>query len=178
MKTIFVVSDTHFGHLGVCKFLREDKTKLRPWDNPDEMDEFMIKSWNEKVSPTDKVYHLGDVAFKPKAMNVLHRLNGDKVLIKGNHDTLELKEYLKYFRDVRGCHILDKMILSHIPIHEESMGRFAGNIHGHLHERSVMRTVNGKRVIDSRYLCVSVEHLPDYAPIAWEDALIMMGKHR
>ena len=32
-----LVSDTHFGHTGVCKFTRNDGvTKLRPWDDPDE----------------------------------------------------------------------------------------------------------------------------------------------
>jgi hypothetical protein len=32
MPSVFLVSDTHFGHAGVCKFLRNDGvTKLRPW---------------------------------------------------------------------------------------------------------------------------------------------------
>ena len=62
MPSVFLVSDTHFGHAGVCRFTRTDGvTKLRPWDNADEMDEFMVKAWNERVRPTDKVYHLGDV---------------------------------------------------------------------------------------------------------------------
>jgi calcineurin-like phosphoesterase family protein len=40
MPATFLVSDTHFGHTGVCRFTREDGvTKLRPWDDPDEMDE-------------------------------------------------------------------------------------------------------------------------------------------
>ena len=55
MPSVFLVSDTHFGHLGVCKFTRNDGTKLRPWDSPEEMDEEMVKRWNETVRPTDKV---------------------------------------------------------------------------------------------------------------------------
>ena len=62
MPAVFLVSDTHFGHAGVCRFTRDDGvTKLRPWTDPDEMDEEMVKRWNETVKPNDKVYHLGDV---------------------------------------------------------------------------------------------------------------------
>jgi len=48
MPAVFLVSDTHFGHAGVCRFLRDDGTKLRPWDNPEEMDEEMVKRWNNE----------------------------------------------------------------------------------------------------------------------------------
>ena len=78
MPSVFLVSDTHFGHFGVCKFTRNDGvTKLRPWDTPEEMDEEMVKRWNETVRPNDKVYHLGDVVIIRKALKTLHRLNGD-----------------------------------------------------------------------------------------------------
>ena len=56
MPAVFLVSDTHFGHTGVCRFLCEDGTKLRPWDSPEEMDEYMVEAWNKKVRPNDKVY--------------------------------------------------------------------------------------------------------------------------
>ncbi len=50
MPSVFLVSDTHFGHAGVCRFTRSDGvTKLRPWTDPDEMDEFMIQAWNDRV---------------------------------------------------------------------------------------------------------------------------------
>ncbi len=62
MPSVFLVSDTHFGHAGVCKFTESDGvTKIRPWTDPQEMDEEMVKRWNETVRPNDKVYHLGDV---------------------------------------------------------------------------------------------------------------------
>lgn len=166
MPAIFLVSDTHFGHAGVCKFLRDDGTKLRPWDDPEEMDEEMVKRWNETVRPKDKVYHLGDVVINRKALKTLGRLNGEKVLIKGNHDIFKLEEYTEYFKDVRGYHVLNGMILSHIPIHEESLARFGTNIHGHLHYNRVKKN----DVIDPRYHCVCVEHT-DYRPILFEDAI-------
>jgi calcineurin-like phosphoesterase family protein len=167
MPAVYLVSDTHFGHAGVCRFLRNDGvTKLRPWDNPEEMDEFMVKAWNERVRPNDKVYHLGDVVINRRALATLERLNGDKVLIRGNHDIFRDDEYRKYFRELRAYHVMNGMILSHIPIHEESLGRFGTNIHGHLHANRVMKD----GAVDVRYHCVCVE-ATDFAPILFEDVI-------
>jgi len=172
MPAIFLTSDTHFGHAGVCKFLREDGTKLRPWDDPDDMDEEMVKRWNETVRSNDKVYHLGDVVINRKALNTLYRLNGEKVLIKGNHDIFKIDEYLEFFKDVRAYHILNGCILSHIPVHEESLGRFGVNIHGHLHANRIKmkKHPSAKAVIDPRYHCVCVEQT-DFRPILFEDVI-------
>ena len=180
MPAVFLVSDTHFGHAGVCRFLRNDGiTKLRPWDNPEEMDEVMIKRWNERVRPNDKVYHLGDVVINRRALTTLSRLNGDKVLIRGNHDIFRDDEYREYFRELRAYHVMNGLILSHIPVHEASLGRFGCNIHGHLHANRVMkaRGVDAKtgeilysNEIDTRYWCACVEQT-DFAPILFEDVL-------
>jgi len=175
MPSVFLVSDTHFGHAGVCRFTHPDdpEVKLRPWDNADEMDEEMIRRWNDRVRPTDKVYHLGDVVINRKALKTLHRLNGDKVLIRGNHDIFPDVEYREYFRELRAYHVMNGMILSHIPIHPESLGRFGVNIHGHLHASRVKIEPVGKYgipVIDTRYHCVCVEQT-DFAPILFEDVI-------
>jgi calcineurin-like phosphoesterase family protein len=175
MPAVFLVSDTHFGHTGVCRFTHPDdpEVKLRPWDNADEMDEEMIRRWNDRVRPTDKVYHLGDVVINRKALKTLHRLNGDKVLIRGNHDIFPDVEYREYFRELRAYHVMNGMILSHIPIHPESLGRFGVNIHGHLHASRVKMEPVGKYgipVIDTRYHCVCVEQT-DFAPILFEDVI-------
>jgi calcineurin-like phosphoesterase family protein len=175
MPSVFLVSDTHFGHAGVCRFTHPDDpdVKLRPWDNADEMDEEMIRRWNDRVRPTDKVYHLGDVVINRKALKTLHRLNGDKVLIRGNHDIFPDVEYREYFRELRAYHVMNGMILSHIPIHPESLGRFGVNIHGHLHASRVKMEPVGKYgipVVDTRYHCVCVEQT-DFAPILFEDVI-------
>lgn len=172
MPSVFLTSDTHFGHAGVCKFLRGDGTKLRPWDNPDEMDEEMVKRWNETVKPNDKVYHLGDVVINRKALKTLARLNGDKVLIKGNHDIFNLEDYTPYFRDIRGYHVMNGMILSHIPVHESNLYRFGTNIHGHTHSERVMISDQyvRRQVIDTRYQCVCVEQT-DFRPILFEEVI-------
>jgi len=174
MPAVFLVSDTHFGHAGVCRFVRNDGvTKLRPWDDPAEMDEFMVKAWNERVRPNDKVYHLGDVVINRKALGIMRRLNGDKVLIRGNHDIFKDEDYREHFRELRAYHVMNGMILSHIPIHSESLGRFGVNIHGHLHANRVMLPgFNGKitDIVDTRYHCVCVEQT-DFAPILFEDVI-------
>ncbi len=92
------------------------------------------------------------------------KLNGDKVLIKGNHDILKLKDYLKYFRDIRAYHVMDRMILSHIPVHPGSKGRFRANIHGHTHANRVLGP-DGEP--DPWYIPVSVEHT-GYRPVLFE----------
>lgn len=174
MPSVFLVSDTHFGHAGVCRFMRNDGvTKLRPWTDPDEMDEAMVAAWNERVRPNDKVYHLGDVVINRKALGIMRRLNGDKVLIRGNHDIFRDDEYREHFRELRAYHVMNGMILSHIPIHSESLGRFGTNIHGHLHANRVMMPgFNGKitDIVDVRYHCVCVEQT-DFAPILFEDVI-------
>ena len=179
MPNIFLTSDTHFGHANICKFTNYDGSPVRPWDSVEEMDEEMIKRWNETVGPKDKVYHLGDVVINRKSLQILDRLNGDKVLIKGNHDIFPLKDYVKYFRDIRAYHVMNGCILSHIPVHKESIARFGTNIHGHTHGNRVrkLRGVNVKTgellysdVIDPSYFCVCVEQT-DYRPISFEDVL-------
>ena len=161
MPTTFLVADTHFGHAGVCRFLNEDGSKLRPWTDPKEMDEAMVEKWNSVVKPNDKVYHLGDVVINRKALQTVGRLNGDKVLVKGNHDIFKLSEYTQYFRDIRAYHVMNNYILSHIPVHPDSKGRFKGNIHGHLHSRTLQ---------DRWYFCCSVEQI-DFAPIPFDDVI-------
>ena len=179
MPSVFLVSDTHFGHKGVCHFTRNDGvTQLRPFDTPEEMDEFMVEAWNARVRPNDKVYHLGDVVMSRRSLSIMNRLNGDKVLIRGNHDIFKDEDYRKYFRELRAYHVMNGMILSHIPIHSESLGRFGVNIHGHLHADRVMRPArvleefidHGCTTIDERYHCVCVEQT-DFAPILFEDVV-------
>ena len=180
MPAVFLTSDTHFGHAGVCRFTEADGiTKIRPWTDPNEMDEEMVRRWNDRVRPNDKVYHLGDVVINRKALKTLSRLNGDKVLIRGNHDIFRDDEYREHFRELRAYHVMNGMILSHIPLHEASLGRFGVNIHGHLHSNRVKkaRGIDARTGAtlysdenDVRYHCVCVEQT-DFTPILFEDVI-------
>jgi calcineurin-like phosphoesterase family protein len=86
---------------------------------------------------------------------------------------------VKYFRDIRAYHVMNGCILSHIPVHKESIARFGTNIHGHTHGNRVrkLRGVNVKTgellysdVIDPSYFCVCVEQT-DFRPISFEDVM-------
>lgn len=164
MKRKFVVADLHFGHKGVCNFLAPNGVdKLRPWNDTETMDDYLVEAWNKTVTPEDEVYVLGDVTMNRKALPTIARCNGRKHLIKGNHDTAPLAEYLDYFYEISACRVLKDMILTHIPIHDSGLGRFGVNVHGHLHAYTVQRKfpVPGTNQFvtfdDPRYICVSVE---------------------
>lgn len=159
MSKTFLISDTHFFHKNILTFKRDNGEPLRPFSSLEEMHEVLINNWNNTISKHDKVYHLGDVAFKnANALSILDKLNGDKVLIKGNHDVQKPSTYLKYFRDIRSYWILDKILLAHIPIHPESLLRWKGQVHGHTHSNNLS---------DPKYLNVSVENI-NYTPIDFE----------
>jgi calcineurin-like phosphoesterase family protein len=182
MSNTFIISDTHFSHQGSVKFLTHSGEKMRPWDNIEEMDEALVENWNKVVRPKDKVIHLGDVVINRRALPICGRLNGTKILVKGNHDVFRLEEYTPYFKDILGCKQFDDYILSHIPVHENQLYRFKGNVHGHMHNECVMRACtwedDGGHTFDyneedERYFCASVERI-DYTPIAWEDVKKIM----
>lgn len=160
-------------------FTRDDGSFLRNdlASNMDEADELMIQRHNARVKPNDRVYFVGDFCFSKRHIHKAGLMNGRKVLVKGNHDTLELKEYLPYFDDVRGVHQFDGMVITHIPVHEQSLGRWGFNVHGHLHANRVMLIDRGcswgcsqtdPPKIDHRYFNVSVEQI-NYTPISLEE---------
>jgi calcineurin-like phosphoesterase family protein len=141
--------------------MRDDGTPLRGgFTDINHHDEFLIQNWNKVVGVHDKVYHLGDVGFRnfAKVKATMDRLNGTKVLIKGNHDNFKLSQYAQIFKDVRAYHVLDKFLLSHIPVHTCSVERWKGNLHGHLHD---------KIVGDNRYINLSVEQTK-FSPVDFE----------
>jgi calcineurin-like phosphoesterase family protein len=183
MPDTFFIGCTHFGHDNMYRFTRKNGDKVRPWATAAEGDAVMMENWNRVVGSRDKVYVLGDVAFTNPALAILGQLNGTKVLVKGNHDDLSPGEYLKYFKDIRAYHKLDGEVLSHIPVHPESLYRYKTggwwlNIHAHLHAESVKSTDRGHgnsstddirmREDDPRYFSVCVERI-NYTPISIDE---------
>jgi len=137
--------------------------------NADEGDQAMIDRHNAVVRPEDRVYFVGDVCFHKKHLHKVGQMNGRKVLIKGNHDLLEMSDYLQYFDDVRGVHQFKGVVITHIPVHPTSLGRWNFNVHGHLHANKVMnlRESDGP---DERYFNVSVECI-NYTPISLDEVM-------
>jgi calcineurin-like phosphoesterase family protein len=171
MANIFVLADTHFGHAAILGFEDRAGQLIRPgFSSVGEMDEFIIDRWNTVVKPGDKVYHLGDVAMKKPYVKLALLLNGKKRLVRGNHDIFDDRLYREAgFEAIWGTRVMEvapkeSIIMSHIPIHPGSLGRFVGNVHGHMHVESVP---------DPRYLNVGVE-LQHYTPIEVTEALRLL----
>ncbi len=178
----FLISDTHFGHTNTWeKFTLADGSPLRPFTSTEEMDEAMVDNWNKTVRPQDTVYHLGDVVIARRHLETVKRLNGRKILIRGNHDIFKDNDYYEAgFEQIHGVRVfVDQFILSHIPLHPDCVGeRFKRNVHGHLHGNRIMRDIGIANfddytlvsTIDPRYLCVCVEQI-NYTPISFDDVL-------
>ena len=151
-----VIADTHFGHTNIIKYCN------RPFSCTEDMDEALIKNWNETVSNNDVVLHLGDfgVGNKEYVENIIKKLNGKKILIKGNHDNWSDS----FYRDA-GFNYVSKFpiiyggspdnngfyMMSHAPLLlSETTPYF--NYYGHVH--------NDTRYSDSpTSKCVSVERI-------------------
>ena len=167
MPNIFFCSDHHIDHQNILTFTKSDGSRLRDFESLEHMREHIVAQHNSVVGKRDKVYFLGDVTMSTKAsaLEILDRMNGEKVLIKGNHDLCKPAAYLKYFKDIRGSHQFSGVIMTHIPIHPESLARWGTNIHGHLHHNRVMMPV--AQIPDRRYFNVSLECI-NYTPISLE----------
>lgn len=83
MGKVFFTSDLHFGHENAIRF------DNRPFSTVEEMDAELVRRWNAKVGKGDLVYVLGDMIWKSHngdAEQLIRSLNGQIILIKGNHD--------------------------------------------------------------------------------------------
>jgi calcineurin-like phosphoesterase family protein len=144
MSKTFVISDTHFGHENIIRYCS------RPFRNSEEMDEEMIRRWNDCVEEDDIVYFLGDFAMGPGVdqqfiLATLERLNGKIKTIIGNHDKgkrglkrtitdneLEIEILQTPFElDHEGI----TFVMTHYPIDGWVNDGDAVHLHGHVHTR-------------------------------------------
>jgi calcineurin-like phosphoesterase family protein len=146
-------------------FRNDTGTLVRPgFESIEQHDEYIIDQWNSVVKPSDHVYHLGDVAMRKDVMEwVTPCLNGHKRLLRGNHDIFKTKDYINAgWKEIHGCRVIGipRVVLTHIPIHPDSMVRFLGNIHGHTHSAPDL---------EGSYLNICAERI-NYTPITLEEA--------
>lgn len=157
MSTWFT-SDLHFGHTNVIAY------SSRPFADVDAMNEAIVTRWNERVSPTDTVWVLGDVALGRIAdtLPLVKLLNGTKVLVAGNHDrcwaghgkgvTAWTQNYLDAgFAEIRQGTVQltianQRVLACHFPYRGDShdidryaearpVDRGSWLLHGHVHDR-------------------------------------------
>ena len=141
----------------------------RPFKSLDEMHEYILRRWNEKVNNGDTVYVLGDVAMRGKndaLIALVAQLKGKKVLIKGNHDDLGDYRYKQLFYEILDYKELSdsyegkthKVVLSHYPIlmwNGQHSGTFL--LYGHTHNsaedrffQSCLASMNGNEELKLR----------------------------
>lgn len=134
MAEIYICSDLHFNHKNIIIY------ENRPWPDRDAMNAGLIENWNKAVSPVDTVYVLGDVGFcsQAKATELVKQLNGNKILIMGNHDRnrppyrwieIGFDEVHKNPTHITSCG--KTIMLMHEPPETKEEGMFY--IYGHVH---------------------------------------------
>lgn len=147
----FYTSDHHFFHKNIIKLCN------RPFNSLEEMHEKMIANWNDTVTPDDTVYYLGDFSFGSAEMSkrILNRLNGKKILIRGNHDKTSVTKLFDQVHKDAALHVIDKLFinLSHYPYKDTEQDRESYPaapikspyslamwlLHGHVHNKWQVR---------------------------------------
>lgn len=135
----YYIADTHFGHKNIIKF------DNRPYYSVKDMEESIVQFWNEKVSNHDYVYILGDFCWgkEDEWLRIVNRLNGIKILIRGNHDlknmSKTLKQCFQYITDYKEINDNGKkVIMSHYPnlFYKNSGDENTWHLCGHTHNRT------------------------------------------
>jgi len=195
LNNVWILADTHFSHLNIIAYTRRpffkhgytmddlngflasttgrpDKDKLLEIVDLNLHDETLIQNWNLNIKQKDTVYHLGDFSLFNQE-RILKRLNGDKILIKGNHDK-GIESFSKYFNCIfkeppvnRGTSINGvKVILNHYPMLSWN-AKFHNRIHffGHVHSSPLKPFIPSRNSYD-----VGVDN-NGYSPILFEDAM-------
>jgi calcineurin-like phosphoesterase family protein len=137
MKKYFT-SDLHIGHTNICNYTNRSKVTTK-----EDHTEWLIDLHNKQVNEGDLVYCLGDLSFTKyeKTKEVLSRMKGQKIIIKGNHDNEQHLNHLvrdglvitwKHYDEI----LIEntKTCLMHFPIaawHRQHHGSF--HLYGHSH---------------------------------------------
>lgn len=129
----YVTADLHLGHFNIIRYTG------RPFESLDEMNDTIIRAWNNIVAPDDVVYLLGDITLKNKnnAIELIPLLNGKIILVRGNHDIgtdrlLGVDNIVSvHDRIEMGCNEKD-VILVHDPVDAPAD---AITLCGHVHEK-------------------------------------------
>lgn len=174
MADIWFISDHHFFHENILKFTDDSGNKIRPeFATVDEMNWAMVERWNSVVKPQDKVWHLGDVAFKTteKAAELDHllgALHGHKRMLVGNHDNIKSPAILRHFHKIelwKGFKD-EGFTCSHIPLRLDSLRDGTVNVHGHIHQ-NLMK--------ERGYINVCVE-VRNYTPVHMDEIITEVRK--
>ena len=139
MNMDYFIADYHCKHKKILDF------EERPYKDISEMYEDFIEKWNKVVTESDRVVLVGDILFHGKKkdwIEFLERLNGKKVLVKGNHDDskavkdLVSEGYLEEYHEV-GYSFKHEGIVYWVTHYPMEIGERPNkiSIHGHIHNQ-------------------------------------------
>lgn len=156
---IYFIADTHFNHANIIKYCN------RPFKDTHEMNEYIIQNWNSVVKKDDTVYHLGDVGFGQlqEVKSLVERLNGTKILLRGNHDFkigVNTWKEIGFSEVYKKKIVLGNLLLTHTPTEKVEENQI--NIFGHIHDKPLDERFNKKN-----HICVSCD-VVDYTPVSIE----------
>jgi len=152
---IFITSDTHYGHVNICRGTTRWSEGYRDFDNPQQMNQVLIDNINAMVGPDDILYHLGDWAMGgfQSIAQFRERLNVNTIyLVLGNHDEhiRKNRDYIKnQFTGVYESHELrvgkQHIVMHHFPMyvwnkHHRGAWMLHGHCHGSLHYPPTLQT--------------------------------------
>ncbi|MCD8018060.1 MAG: metallophosphoesterase [Clostridiales bacterium] len=129
---IYFTSDLHLGHQGIITM------QDRPFNDVEEMNRVLIRNYNAFVHKEDTVYILGDMCHHltiEQANELIGKMNGKKILIRGNHDKKydeNLFDEISDFKTVSLNGIY--FVLMHYPMlswPKKDSGSI--QLHGHIH---------------------------------------------
>ncbi len=160
-KRIFFIGDLHLDHANIIKYCN------RPFKTTKEMNDTIIKNWNNSINKCDVVYFLGDMSYgvgSRKTSYWLNVLNGNIIFIKGSHDrSRKINFYNKVILNYKD----KKFLLVHDPkdIPKDWHGWV---IHGHHHNNYPREfpLINKK----NKTINVSAEML-NYKPLSIKELL-------
>ncbi len=148
----YYIADLHFYHGAL-----NDRMDRRGFACMEEMNEYMINKWNQKVRENDDVVILGDLSWGnvEETIALTRRLNGRLYLIQGNHDrfatktTMDMRrfEWVKPYEELYDNK--RKVILCHYPIIcyngqyrlDENGNPRTYMLYGHVHDTRDQRLV-------------------------------------
>ena len=175
---VFFTSDTHFGHSKIIDYCK------RPFSSIEEHDKTLIQNWNNVVGQDDTVFHLGDFAYGNSQFvsNIIKQLNGNIILIKGNHDLRNMNPTLyNIFSDAvyQARILIDKqtVYLNHFPFLCFEHGdinlykdNYSIQLFGHVHSGPLTSSEDTSRLnilLPTQY-DVGVDN-NNFTPISWID---------
>ena len=180
MTQKFYTADQHFFHRNIIDFCD------RPFLSVDQMNEAIIANHNDRVTPADEVYMLGDISFQGSlGVDILKNLNGQKHLIIGNHDCNTIIRWagwksIQEMKEVKDGG--DKIILCHYPLLSWN-GMWKGSFHFHGHCHGTLRDIGhmldlprhaqADRLVDRKMCDVGVDSW-NFTPVTKDEIMKKM----